>query len=351
MSRASDTLPLYADPRLTANIYCAGLLDRVIQEVVVPFWREIRQHDLDQAAYLWVMRYGKGGEHLKVRLHGPEELEPLARRLLSERAESFLASLGDPAEPPLKKGWAGAPPIDDIDDTQTDHPDRTFRWTTYGRSHVSLGGKPFLLDDRYRALMTRCLAQGCEMVLPLETGPDGLFPHRLRQSTLLKALIGGFAALGFSPEARAEYLPYHRDWLLRFILPKDRRSEVEPVQQLLQVFQARLAGMAPAVTSLRQAALAQWRQGGETRTGAAGADAAWRRSLADLLEYIRPFCSDPDYQLDPFATDPAFSPIFKVFHGLANQLGLNLVDEGFAHHFLLAAATGTGDAPGGEATS
>jgi hypothetical protein len=188
------------------------------------------------------------------------------------------------------------------------------------------------------------------MVLPLETGPDGLFPHRLRQSTLLKALIGGFAALGFSPRARAEYLPYHRDWLLRFVLPKDRRSEVEPVQQFHQIFQQRLAGMASAVNSLRQAALAQWRPANTMQTGGAGADAEWRCSLVDLLQYIRPFCSDPDYQLDPFATDPAFSPIFKVFHGLANQLGLNLVDEGFAHHLLLA-ATGMGDTADGKETS
>ena len=65
------------------------------------------------------------------------------------------------------------------------------------------------------------------MVLSLETGPDGLFPHRLRHmSTLLKELISGFAALRFSPETRAEYLPYRRDWLLRFILPKDRCAEV-----------------------------------------------------------------------------------------------------------------------------
>jgi hypothetical protein len=331
-------MALYPDPFLTTNIYCAGLLDRAIHDVAAPFWRELREQAPGFDGYLWVMRYGKAGEHLKVRLHGSAETEPLARRLLTERAESFLSSLTTPAEPPKKQGWVGAPPIDDVDDTATDHPDRTFQWTTYGRSHVSLGGKPFLLDDQYRALMTRCLAQGCEMVLPLETDAKGLFPHRVRQSTLLKALIGGIAALGFPPERRAEYLAYHRDWLLRFILPKDRRSEAEPVQQFIQIFNDRLPGMAGSVSSLRQVALVQW-TGGEQAV-ADGPGAGWRRSLSDLLQYIRPFCSDPDYQLDPFATDPAFSPVFKVFHGLANQLGLNLADEGFAHHLLLAATAG-----------
>jgi hypothetical protein len=346
MSPVSRATPPFADPRLTANLYCSGLLDRAIHDVVAPFWRELGQDDPDELSYVWVMRYGKGGEHLKVRFHGPEELEPLARRRLSELAGSFLAALPEPTGPPLKPGWVGAPPIDDLDNTATDHPDRTFQWTTYGRSHVSLGGKPFLLDDQYRTLMTRCLAQGCEMVLALEVDPQGVFPHRLRQSTLLKALIAGLGALGFSPEARAEYLAYHRDWLLRFMLPKDRRSEVEPTQQILQLFQQRLGGMAGSIPTLRQAAMAQWNPAGREPSRS-----AWGRSLSSLLEYIRPFCSDPDYQLDPFATDPAFSPVFKVFHGLANQLGLNLVDEGFAHHLLLTAtaAGADGAADGAEA--
>lgn len=328
---------LYADPILSANLYCAGELDRVLFGAVAPFWREWRKLDPERLSYLWIMRYGKGGEHVKVRLHGPAEIEPAARSLLTRHVETFLAELGEPV-PVEKRGWVGAPPIDDVDDTDTDHPDRSFLWTRYGKSHVSLGGKPFLLDDTYRALMTRCLAQGCEMVLALEPDATGALPHRVRQSTLLKALIGGLAALGFSMEARTQYLSYHRDWLLRFLFPKDPLAEMESIQKFPQLFDERVKNMARSLEPLWRTARAQWQDADSARISSfAGPDAAWRSSLAEFLRYVRPFCEDPDYQLDPFAVDAAFSPIFKVFHGLANQLGLNLADEAFAHHILLAA--------------
>jgi hypothetical protein len=300
-------------------------------------WRELREQDPERLCYLWIMRYGRAGEHVKVRLHGPLEIEPAARSLLTRYVEAFLAGLGEPAGAIEKRGWVGAPPIDDVDDTDTDHPDRSLQWTRYGRSHVSLGGKPFLLDDAYRALMTRCLAQGCEMVLALEPDATGAFPHRVRQSTLLKALIGGLAALGFPADARAQYLAYHRDWLLRFLFPKDPLAEMESVQKFQQLFDERLKSMAPSLEPLWRTARVQWQAVSGPQTSLAGLDAEWRRSLADLLRYVRPFCEDPEYQLDPFAADPTFSPVFKVFHGLANQLGLNLADEAFAHHVLLAA--------------
>ncbi|HYU32696.1 MAG TPA: lantibiotic dehydratase C-terminal domain-containing protein [Thermoanaerobaculia bacterium] len=317
---------------MTANIYCAGCLDPVIFQVVAPFWREYCEKNPDDS-YLWLMRYGKGGEHLKVRLHGPEDRVPLQRQLLEERVTSFFAALPERTEPLEKKGWVGASPIDAEDDVEQDHPDRTFLWTTYKRSHISLGGKPFLDDDRFVTLFTRCMASGCELLLSLEPGEDGFLSHRTRQNALIKALIAGLAASGFSAEERADYLAYHRDWLLRFILPKDRRAEVYPVEQLQQSFEQRVARMGDALRPIGAAAEAEW--SGNTAGKPQGLDARWRHSLADLLEYVRLFSNDPDYRLDPFATDQAFSPVFKVFHGFGNQMGLTMADEAFAHHILL----------------
>lgn len=325
------------DPVLTANIYLAGHLDEAIFRIVVPFWRSFKELDPAGLCSLWLMRYGKGGEHLKVRLHGPAELVPEMKRLLEGAAQAYLGTLAEPAGPVQKRGWLGAPPIDAEDAVQSDYPDRTLLWTRYGRSHVSLGGRPFLSDDRYAALFTNCLARGSEIVMALKPAEDGTLSHHARQSTLLRALISGLAALGFDAEKRAQYLSYHRDWLLRYFLPKGS-MEADPVQQLLQRFDERVAAMDSSLEILRQAATAKWQGNDGPQQRFAGQDASWQQALAALLEYITPFCADPDYHLDPFAVDPVFSPIFKVFHGLGNQLGLKLSDEGFAHHILLQAA-------------
>jgi hypothetical protein len=328
---------MYPDPVLTANIYLAGHLDQAIFRIAAPFWRAARELDRERLYQLWLMRYGKGGEHLKVRVHGPADLQPELSRLLEDSARAYFDSLSEPAEPVVKRGWVGAPPIDAEDNVDTDHPDRSFLWTHYGRSHVSLGGKPLLDDDRYAALFTTCMARGCELVLAIEPTENGTIQHRVRQSTLFKALIGGLAALGFDAEKRAQYLAYHRDWLLRFILPKDRRMEVEPVQQLLVRFSERIATMDATIETLRRSAAVEWLDGDTPQRALPAQEEAWRRALAALRDYVTPLCADPDYHLDPFAVDPVFSPIFKVFHGLGNQLGLNLADEGFAHHILLHA--------------
>jgi hypothetical protein len=257
------------------------------------------------------------------------------RDLLAGSAQTFFANLPAPDASEERRGWLGAPPIDEEDYAEAEYPDRTLLWTRYVRSHVSIGGKPFLDDDRYAALFTTCLASACELVLALEPAADGTIPHRVRQSTLLKALISGLAALGFDAEKRVQYITYHRDWLLRFVLPKGRQLEEDPLQKILQRFATRLAGMAPTLEILRRHGAEEWSRAGTGEGRYSRQEAVWRRALADLLEYITPFSADRSYHLDPFAADPAFSPIFKVFHSLGNQLGLHMADEAFAHHTLL----------------
>lgn len=331
-----------ADPVLTANVYCSGRLDAVLFQAVAPFWRELRPRTPE--CFLWVMRYGKGGEHLKVRVHGPEPRRALLRDLLEEKVTAFLAALPPlPATPPPAwREWA--PAIDAEDETYGgDHPDRTLLWTTYGRSALSLGGKPFLSDDRYAALFTRCLAAGCERVLSLEPGADGALAHPVRQRAFLRALLAGLAAFGFPSGERASYLAYHRDWLLRFSLPMEERAESEPVERLCRLLDERIARMGDSLLPIRRAAESAWHGSGEAGEGENDPDAGWRRSLAGLLGYITPLCRDPDYRLDPFASDPVFAPVFKVFHGLANQLGLKRMDEAFACQVLLRSGEASGD--------
>ncbi len=154
-----EASPSYSDPVLTASLYCAGRLDEVLHQVVAPSWRTIRQLDRDAGAYLWTVRNAEGGEHLEVCLHGPESLAVPARALLQRAADAFFA-----------------------DD------DCSLVWTRYRRSHVALGGGPFLDDDGYVGRITRCLAAGCERVLLLEPDATGKIPQRLRQVTLLAGL-------------------------------------------------------------------------------------------------------------------------------------------------------------------
>lgn len=324
---------LYPDPVVTANIYCLHGLDEVIRQVIAPFWHRFRAEDPDQLCDLWLLRYSKCGDHLKVRLHGPEVQAPRMRQLLQDAAESFLTSLGPPGDEPPPQRWKNVPPVDVEDQAEAHYPDRTFLWTEYRRSDVSLGRKPLLLDDRYTALFTHCLGRATERVLAAFAAHGGdKIPHSLRQTTLWRGVIAGLAALGFPAERRAAYLVYHRDWLLRFGLVKSGIPS-ENATGVLARFDERVEKMGSSLDAVRHTAAGQWSAGG----GSLEPDSGWREALRDLLHYVTGLCSDSAYHVDPFAPDPVFTPFFKVFHGFANQLGLNMFDEALAYHVLLCA--------------
>jgi Lantibiotic biosynthesis dehydratase C-term len=328
--QASETS--FPDPLLTANIYCDNRLDELVHRVVAPFWQEIKAQDPQGSSYLWIMRYTRRGEHLKLRLHGPAAMRPLMQRLLGEALERYFGSVESPREGVARRVATKSPPIDIQDQVEGIHPDRAFLWTDYRRSHVSLAGEPFLLDDRYTALFTRCLSRGCERVLQtLRPDSSGEIPRNVRQTTLVRMLIDGLAGLRFTAEQRASYLAYHRNWLVRFTLLR-RQADPEKAVEALAQFDRRLEKMESQMNALRSI-LDDQREG----TGKPS-DELWSSSLADLMQYVRSLCMSPDYQIDPFASDPLFVPLFKVLHGIANQFGVPMLDEAFSHHLLLRLA-------------
>ena len=330
----SDAFP---DPILTANLYCAGRLNEAVFGAVRPAWRAFQEAAPERLWYLWFMRYGKGGEHLKIRLHGPAPGKDLLAGLLTDAAGAFFAAVEPPAAAPPPGRWANAPPLDAQDRVSADHPDRTLLWTDYARSPVSLGGEPFLGDDVYAARMTACLARAAEIVLEaLTPDHDGAFPHGRRQSTLLGGLVAALAALGFTAEQRSSYLRYHRDSLLRFLLIKSEEP-VAAADAVLAQFNGRVAAMATSFQTVQARTAERWRHGPSARS-AGELETAWCQSLVRLHAHIAPLVSDPGHHLDPFAPDPAFSPLFKALHGLANALGIGLWDEALAHHLLLLVA-------------
>ena len=331
-SEVASGSPLFPDPVLTASLYCDGRLDEIFRNVLAPFRQELGVYDAEGACYLWTVRYARRGEHLKIRLHGPEERRPLLQSLLEDIAGNYFAALGPPEQGAPRQVSEKSPPIDTEDSGEGLFPDRTLLWTGYKRSHVSLAGEPFLLDDHYVALFTRCAAAGCNQVIQvLQLDSSGIIPPSVRPSTLLKMVIDALSSL--QAEKRAMYLAYHRDWLIRFTLLK-RHTDPEQAQKVLTHLDHRLQSMAAKVEATRRTQEERWEGNGEP------ADANWRRSFAALSRYAEAVCQNPDYHIDPFARDPRFAFFFKVLHGLANQLGLSMMDEAFVHHLLLRAAEG-----------
>jgi hypothetical protein len=228
----------------------------------------------------------------------------------------------------------------DPEDGETgDQPDRTLVWTRYRRNRASLASQPLLTDDTYAALATRCLGRACDLVLAA-LGEDLTPIYRLL--SLLQALVGGVAALRLTADSRAACFAFHRDTLIRAFLVQ-RNVGPNKVLELLAQLDRRRQAMGTFPASLRTLAEKEWGGVGGEGTGE-DTDAAWRSSIADLFLYVSRFRGDPEYHLDPFAEDAGFPVLFKVFHGLANQLGVGLLDEIFAHHLLLGAALPPGTA-------
>lgn len=328
----------FPDPVVAANAYCSGRLSEVVSRAVAPFWKECRKRDPLGEAYVWVMRYARCGEHLKIRVHGPDALAVPARQLLAASLDAYFARLGPPGVEDVQKSRSLATPIDAEDKASENYPDRTFLFTSYQRSHVSLGYQPYLADDAFVALLTRCLARGTEVLLErLATDAAGQSSHESQQRIVLTALVAGLSALPFAPSERTLYLLYHRDCLLRAALKQGGSAGgPQKMEETLARFHGQVAALGRGTAALAALAQEQWR-GGPVAGRDPGLE-AWRCALADLADYVAPLCAEAAYDVDPFADLAVFPPLFKALHGFANQVGLNPLNEAFAHH-LLAAVT------------
>lgn len=319
------------DPVLTASVYANRGLDALIQGAVAPFRARLRERGPAGAWSLWMVRYSRCGEHLKLRIHGPEEGREDARRLLQVAVDAHFATLPPPNEGAPRVSRADAPAVDAEDEADADYPDRALLWTHYRRSHVNMGPPVHLGSDEYAARFTAAMAAGAGLVLDgLAPDAEGRFAGSARQRILLRGLLAGIAAAGFTAEEREAYLAYHRDWLIRFTLD-DTQREAEAVA----AFDRRVEAMSAAAEQVRRAAAALWDV--PDAAPASAGEAAWCAALTALAGYLDRLRGDPAYDVDPFAGNAVFPPLFKAFHGLANQLGVGMLDEAFLHHLLLRA--------------
>jgi hypothetical protein len=312
------------DPILTANILARNRLDDVLAHVIAPFRAEADKLLHDEYRFMWVRRSLCNGEHLKLRVHGQPQHRDALKQMLSKHAVGFFEALYHlPREQPHIADQAMEP---DLEKEMAICPhDRTLVWTTYRRMPVSLPPPPWVGDDCFTAQFCRCLGQGLELLLvALEAGV--LESASGRYNLLVKALVSGLGvAWSGKLKRNSDYVTYHRDWLLRFFV-EEEQDRVRALQQFDKQAQRSEAMTEDLLFLVKE----KWQTPAELGDGAE----SWVASVAEMAAYVRSFEGRADYQVDPFTLDVSFPPFFKVFHGLANEIGLAPMQEAYIHHLL-----------------
>jgi hypothetical protein len=318
-------------PFLSASVYGQKQHDFLLDVFLGPFWEA---STLRQAGgFLWTMRFGGGGEHLKLRLHGPEQHEAETRQALAAVLDHFIESL--PPGEPVQTELGLFPAIDPEDEEEGVRPDRFWRWTTFRPSPFVLGAEKLAKDPVLAGLYAHAQSAATEIVL------REVVPKRLeasfatsRQSLFIRMLIISFATLGFSAAEREEYIRHHRDWLVRFLIARAKSPEASP-DTILGPMRERVATIRPTVSAIRQQFEAS-----VGRSDPHPVFGVWQQRLEDFFAYVSTFRGDTTYDLDPYTDDYAFLPLFKLLQGACNQFGLRLKSELYVYHLLLVATTG-----------
>lgn len=315
--------PELPDPIVTANVYCSRHLDDVLRDAIAPF-----RAALPDDGFLWFYRYGKRGEHLKLRLHAPAARRDELHAGLARALAPFLTAIAD-APPVVRISKSALPPLDVEDAVADDHPDRALLWTQYQRSAVVVGDPIYIRDDRHMALFTRALAASADFLLA-EVLPAAHEPTYLqrRQNGFLKLIVAALAATELAPAVWPTYLAYHRDWLVRHLASNGPAAvDATAIRAEIDGRVAQARGSVPALARILAAP-------GEAQGPLAG----WSAAVRAFFEHARGYRGRPDYDRDPYTEDFAFLPLFKVLHGCANQTGLRISNEAYLHQLLHEAA-------------
>ena len=309
------------DPIVSANLYADGQLDSALVQVVGRFRRHL--YKSGEESFVWAMRYGRRGEHLKIRVHGPAFRESELFRQLSKFAAVWLSKLPaqDLVQP--RRLMLFSPPVDQDDIGHEEVADRQFLRTGYRRHPVSLGAEKLLANDEYVAGIVNCLGAGTDFILEsLGLDNEGRLNQRQVQLLLLKAVVLATSALE-SLDLRLGYLVYHRDWMFRSRLKLAGLEREEKCKTLLErVCSSANSLKADHLAKLEDFALNMWDGG-----------MAQNYPLAEMLKILC-FQMKGMQSFDPFAADYRFGLIFKVLHNLGNVLGLNRISEALVYHVL-----------------
>jgi hypothetical protein len=333
---------LIPDPIITANIYCSRYIDDLLRDAVAPYRLAMRD-DTNDDSFLWFFRYGKRGEHLKLRVHAPEARRELLRANLERTISRFLESIADAPLPAKRISKSALPPVDAEDALDDDYPDRSLLWTTYRRSPVIVGDPIYAQDDRHMALFTRALAASADFLLA-EILPASREPRYLqhRQNSFLKLIIAGIASTGLEATRWSVYFRYHHDWLIRHLLSQVSLGvDAAALDAELTGHVDKVRGAVPALARIMIAHQAE-EYDRNARSGPLG---TWRAAVHEFFSFIQCYRGRPEYDRDPYTDDHSFLPLFKVLHACANQLGFRISNEAFLYRLLIEAAADSEVAP------
>ena len=322
---------------LSANLYCNRPYHELLHQVVVPLGRELDAL-AGPGSLLWFFRYSRCGRHLKLRLHTADETRwPALRSRLQNLADAYFAAIPEGgADADSRISVPRLPPIDEEDERDEDYPDRSILWTHFRPSPRTLGSEKYLADTRLLHLFYRCMHANSHLVLASVRSADAEPPLKAKQSQLLRTVIAGLFSLDLSPEERIAYLAFHRDWHLRFLLLQSNAETT--ADETVERLNRKLEGMETTVAALSSIIAAQMVPDEQAAAPEEEDElSALRTSLRAFFAHVRGFRGRPEYDLDPYTSDYALLPLFKVLHSFANQIGLPPVNELYSYQLLLRA--------------
>lgn len=308
-------------PTISASVYCHGFVDELLREVILPFWKSTKT-TFPQSC-IWVIRYARGGQHLKLRLHVPAEAHVAVATRLQNAVEIFFAGL--PAPSGIERDIAAyLPPIDPEDDVEDLRPDRSLIWTRYRYLPEMIGAKPLSAATGFESVFVRCRAASTEVVLAwLDDLRNDEIHMRKRMTLALQLLLAAVGGVHPHAEIRARYLTFQRDWLLR--VNRDREQALAILDRKVGMLPEQQRALVPLVTAVFP------------QDGMLG---CWCRAVEDLVRFCLNQLKQQDLsELDGPSEDLVYFAISRIVHNAMNPIAIGLWNETYLCHLLGSALT------------
>jgi lantibiotic biosynthesis dehydratase-like protein len=306
-------------PMISASIYCHGSVDELLQQVIRPFWRDIKVM-LPQAC-LWVIRYARGGQHLKIRLHAPAEVHGTAANHLREVVEAFFAELPLSAKDE-RDAAEYLPPIDPEDHAGGLRPDRSLIWTRYRYSPELVGAEPLSSATGFETVFVHCRAAATEVTLDwLEALDSGEISMRKRMALALQLFLAAIYGIHSHADTRVRYLTFQRDWLLRINL--DREQALMLLERKVEELVAQQKALGPLVTAT------------SLPEGVLG---AWCEAVGSLVRFcLDQFGRQDISDLDSDSEALIYFAISRIVHNAMNLVAIGISNEAYICQLLKSA--------------
>lgn len=311
LSRESTVTTSSLLPMISASIYCHAFMDQLLKEVILPFWTHTKAR-IPQSN-LWILRYARGGQHLKLRLHVPDEDSMACAACLRNSVEKFLAGL--PPQSEIERDPAAhLPPIDPEDCSDGLRPDRSLIWTRYRYLPELIGAEPLSGATGFEAAFVRCLAASTGFILEnLIVTTSAEFPIKKRMTLALQLFLAAMAGVHPSVEIRTRYLAYQLEWLLR--VSRDRARELAVFSRKVAESPDHQMALSPLVTA------------SPPQYGSLG---AWCHAVGDLICFcVNRLGRDDLSELDETSSNLVYFALSRVVHNAINPTAIGNSNEAY----------------------